>query len=74
MNSCSVCRGKTTQKPVTYTQWYEGKLIAIENVMADVCEACGEEYFSPGTVNKIQQALESNQHTKVMEVPVFQLK
>ena len=51
MNTCSACHGKTTQKYITYTQWYHGKLVAVENVPAEVCENCNEEYFSPGTFN-----------------------
>ena len=40
MNTCSVCHGKTTRKYITYTQWYRGELVAVENVPAEVCENC----------------------------------
>ena len=73
MNKCSVCRGETTPQKMTYTQWYEGKLVAVENVTADVCQNCGEEYFSPETANKIQEAITSSKQAKTMEVPVYSL-
>ena len=73
MNVCSVCHGKTIQKFITYTQWYQGELVAVENVPADVCENCNEEYFSPVTVDKLQIAIELHRSYKIMKVPVFQL-
>lgn len=73
MNACSACRGKTIQKYITYTQWYQGELIAVENVPAEVCETCNEEYFSPGTVDKLQIAIERHRSYKTMQIPVFQL-
>ena len=73
MNTCSVCHGKTTQKYITYTQWYRGELVAVENVPAEVCENCNEEYFSPETVDKLQIAIERHRSYKTMQVPVFQL-
>ena len=73
MNKCSVCHSKTSNKLITYTQWHQEKLIAVENVVAEVCDNCGEEYFSPDTVEKIQNVINNNKITRTMNVPVFQL-
>lgn len=73
MNKCSVCHSEIHSKKITYTQWYKGELIAIENVPANVCANCGEEYFSPKTVDKIQKVIESHHAKKTIKVPVFQL-
>jgi len=73
MNKCSVCHSETLSKKITYTQWYKGELIVIENVPANVCANCGEEYFSPKTVDKIQKVIESHHTKKTIKVPVFQL-
>ena len=73
MNKCSVCHSETTAKNITYTQWYQGTLIAVENVPAEVCQNCGEEYFLPGIVDKIQRVIELHHTSKTIKVPVFQL-
>lgn len=73
MNKCSVCRTKTLSKTITYTQWYKGKLIAVENVPAEVCSNCGEEYFSPDVADKVQNVIESHNILRKMSVPVYHL-
>ena len=73
MNKCSVCHNQIVSKNITYTQWYKGELIVVENVPAEVCQNCGEEYFSPATVDKIQKVIELHHTSKTIKVPVFQL-
>lgn len=70
---CSACHSETTSKNITYTQWYQGELIAVENVPAEVCQNCGEEYFSPEIVDKIQRVIELHRSSKTIQEPVFQL-
>lgn len=73
MSKCSVCHSETTHKNITYIQWYKKKLIAIENVPADVCPKCSEEYFLPETVDKIQKVIELHHSSRTISVPVFEL-
>ena len=73
MNKCSVCHSKTISKDITYTQWYKDKLIAVENVPAEVCSTCGEEYFSPDVADNVQKAIESHSISRTLKVPVYQL-
>ena len=73
MNKCSVCHSETISKTIIYTQWYNGELIAVENVPADVCQNCGEEYFSPNVADKIQEVIELHNVSRTLEVPVYQL-
>ncbi len=42
---------------VTYTLELDGKLYLIENVPARVCVETGEQFFSPATVERIQQTI-----------------
>ena len=70
---CSACHSETISKNITYTQWYQGELIAVENVPADVCQNCGEEYFSPDIVDKIQKVIKLHRSSRTIQVPVFQL-
>ena len=73
MNKCSVCHSEILHKNITYIQWHKKKLIAVENVPADVCPNCGEEYFSPEAVDKIQKAIELHHLSRTIAVPVFEL-
>jgi YgiT-type zinc finger domain-containing protein len=42
---------------VTYTLEMDGKFFIIENVPARVCEETGEQFFSPETVERLQQTI-----------------
>ncbi|MGD9651557.1 MAG: YgiT-type zinc finger protein [Candidatus Dadabacteria bacterium] len=63
------------EKNVTYVLELEGKLIIIENVPARVCLETGEKYFSPETVEKIQETIWSKKKPKrLLETPVFEFQ
>ena len=50
---CYFCGGQTREQLVTdlYT---EGNLyLAVENVPADVCQQCGERYYSPEVMKRL---------------------
>ncbi len=60
-------------RKVTYTVEVEGKLLVIENVPARVCVETGEQFFSPETVERLQQMVwEQRKPTRVIEVPVYE--
>lgn len=61
------------ERRVRYTLEVEGKLIIIENVPARVCLETGEQFFSPETVEHLQEMVwEQRKPTRVVEVPVFE--
>jgi len=61
------------KRRVTYTLEVEGHLVIIENVPARVCLETGERFFSPETVEHLQQIIWEKQEPKRMvEVPVFE--
>ncbi len=63
------------EKNVTYVLELEGKLIIIENVPARVSLETGEKYFSPETVEKIQETIWSKKKPKrLLETPVFEFQ
>lgn len=45
------------EQKVTYTLQVDGKFIIIENVPARVCLETGERFFSPATVERLQQTV-----------------
>jgi len=61
------------ERKVTYTLEVDGKLIIIENVPARVCLETGEQFFSPETVERLQQMIwEQRKPSRIIEVPVFE--
>ena len=60
------------QSKVTYTLEHEGKFMIVENVPARVCMETGEQFFSPETVEHLQNLAQGNRKpTKIIETPVY---
>lgn len=63
---------RLVRRRVTYILEFGGKFYIIENVPARVDEETGEQFFSPSTVEHLQQIiLEHNEPSKVIETPVY---
>lgn len=74
MDICNVCHSKTESTLTTYTQQYKGQIIIVENVPAQVCEQCGETYFDPDVVERIQALIWSDaEPTRTVTTPVYDL-
>jgi YgiT-type zinc finger domain-containing protein len=60
------------EKQVTYTLNLNGKIFLIENVPARVNEETGEQFFSPLTVERLQQTiLNEKKPDHFIQVPVY---
>lgn len=60
------------EKQVTYRLELNGKFFVIENVPARVDEETGEQFFSPSTVEHLQQIILTGQTPdRFTEVPVY---
>lgn len=58
---------------VTYTLEMDGKLIIIKNVPARVNLETGEQFFSPETVDRLQQIVwEGQQSIQTVTLPVHE--
>ena len=58
---------------VTYTLERDGKFYIIENVPARVSRVTGEEFFSPETVDRIQNIILTGKNPKkTIETPIFE--
>jgi YgiT-type zinc finger domain-containing protein len=65
-------RDMQVEKQVTYTLELNGKFFVIENVPARVDEETGEQFFSPSTVEHLQQIVMTGQTPdRFTEVPVY---
>jgi YgiT-type zinc finger domain-containing protein len=61
------------ERKVSYYGELDGTLVLIENVPARVCVETGERFFSPETVERLQQTLWSKKKPdRVIEIPVFE--
>ncbi|MGB3769146.1 MAG: hypothetical protein WA947_21525, partial [Phormidesmis sp.] len=60
------------EKQVTYTLTLDGKIFLIDNVPACVNEKTGEQFFSPSTVERLQQTiLDGKEPDHFVQVPVY---
>ena len=58
---------------VTYTLEIDGKLFLIKNVPARVNLETGEQFFSPKTVDRLQQIVwKGQQPVQTMTLPVYE--
>ncbi len=60
------------EQKVTYTLEINGKFFLIENVPARVNIETGEQYFSPKTVDRLQQVVWKGQPTRTVTLPVYE--
>ena len=60
------------EQKVTYTLEMDGKFFLIENVPARVNVETGEQYFSPKTVDRLQQVVWKGQPTRTVILPVYE--
>ena len=66
---------KLVEKQVTYTLNLNGKMIVVENVPARVNQETGEQFFSPSTVEHLQQTiLEGKEPDHYVKVPVYNFR
>ena len=77
---CPRCM-KLTYAGVVRTNIWKGevgeRLIIVEDIPAQLCEQCGEQYYddlTSETLRALMEDLGSATPTRVMEVPVYSLK
>jgi hypothetical protein len=64
---------RLVEQRVTYTLLKDGKFYIIENVPARVNQDTGEQFFSPQTVEHLQQITAGKQRPlRVIQTPVFE--
>jgi hypothetical protein len=64
---------RLVEQKVTYTLFKEGKFYIVENVPARVNPDTGEQFFSPQTVEHLQQIIAGGQRPRrVIQTPVFE--
>lgn len=64
MMRCYFCKGKIVEKRVRVDFRWGDELVVIEDVPAEVCQQCGEKYFS----SEVYKAMENLAKTKAKPV------
>jgi len=71
---CAFCKSETEEQLIRYVQEFEGRVVIIENVPAEVCTQCGEKFIRPEVAEKIQRLVwERPPPKRRAEVPVYDL-
>ena len=71
---CDFCQGETRPRLVTKHHRYKRRLYLVENVVAEVCQECGERYFHATTLAAIDRFLDSDHPVKeTLQVEVVSL-
>jgi YgiT-type zinc finger domain-containing protein len=70
---CVICKTGTTQPgKTTYSIVKNNRVIIIQDVRADICENCGEAYFSPETSEwlskKVNEAVQNSSTEEVIRI------
>jgi YgiT-type zinc finger domain-containing protein len=56
---CVICRyGRTAPGTATVTITRDAMLLVLRNVPAEVCDACGEQYFDEETTRRLEREAE----------------
>ncbi|HXL57774.1 MAG TPA: type II toxin-antitoxin system MqsA family antitoxin [Chitinophagaceae bacterium] len=69
---CIVCKnGDTEKKKVNFTGTQQGYFLVVKDVEADVCNNCGEIYYTSENMNfieaKIKEALKNSEKVEILK-------
>jgi YgiT-type zinc finger domain-containing protein len=70
---CVICKTGNTKKDKTiYSIVKNGKVIVVKDVEAEICNNCGEAYFSAETskylTQKVKEAIDNSKEVEVMSI------
>ena len=52
---CTYCGGEVVEKKIDYDYRRSNQLMVVSNVPAGVCSQCGEKYFKPDILKKMDE-------------------
>ena len=74
MKTCYFCQGKLLCKKITHVHTWGDKIFLFKDVPAEVCKQCGETYFRPDVLERMDEVATSDMMPKAtVSVPVFSL-
>ena len=74
MGRCYFCRGKVESTTIRHVHQWGEKVFIFKNVPAEVCSQCGEVYFGPDALEKMDRLVASiPEPEEIAQVPVYSL-
>jgi len=74
MDKCYFCGGHVVPKQVRHIHEWGEQVFIFEDVSAEVCQQCGEVYFAPDVLKRMDEVtLGKAQAASYIKVPVFSL-
>ncbi|MBI3248305.1 MAG: YgiT-type zinc finger protein [Deltaproteobacteria bacterium] len=71
---CYFCRGKVELQTIRHVHQWGEKIFIFKNVPAEVCTQCGESYFGPDALEKMDSVVNGlREPEEVTQVPVYSL-
>jgi YgiT-type zinc finger domain-containing protein len=60
MMKCNItgCQGEYEDRLIVHTVKYQGQIVVINDVPAEVCSICGDTLLKPETVRRIERLLQ----------------
>ena len=72
MTKCYFCRGPVKEARVRIIRERKGKIFVIENVPAQVCQQCGEEFYRGWVLEEMDRLMDSGEDVQQeITVPVM---
>lgn len=73
MSNCYFCKGKTKIKNVDVDFRWGDKLVVVKNVPVEVCEQCGERYYSAEISKKLDELVKNQKSSKIKPQKILQV-
>lgn len=58
MRKCHFCAGKVKEEEAKVDFWWGDELFIFENVPAEVCQQCGEKFFTADVYRQMENAIQ----------------
>lgn len=69
---CPLCGGSLESRHISHPQYFDGSLVILENIPAEVCLQCGEVLLNPSVVERMQETVWSGKAAKRMaRIPIY---
>lgn len=74
MKNCRFCQGAVESTHIEHVHRWQGRLYILRNVPVEVCNQCGEVYFTPQALKSMDAIVMGKEEPQeYREVPVYTL-
>jgi len=74
MKTCPFCKGGIEIRKINHMHKWGDEFYLFENLEAEVCRQCGEAFFLPETLKKIDKyVIDKKRSQKTITIPVIEM-